>query len=111
MRLIDTPGTNDVAKTRTDKQIYIEVINTSRSLLTSRKQGITTFTQCMMPDKSGRLRKSSFQNMNIILLILNSFHPESNPHEHPRMCVIFNNVSKNPKIKKVIIKYGKFESD
>ena len=36
MTLIDTPGTNDPDKKRPDRQIQAEVINTIRSILTSK---------------------------------------------------------------------------
>jgi len=44
MTLIDTPGTNDPDKKRTDGQIQLELMNTIRALLRDEYQGITTFT-------------------------------------------------------------------
>ena len=43
MTLIDPPGFNDPNKTRTDKQIFMDLINTIRETLKEEKQGITTF--------------------------------------------------------------------
>ena len=43
MTLIDSPGFNDPNKTRTDKQIFMDLINTIRETLKEEKQGITTF--------------------------------------------------------------------
>ena len=40
MTLIDTPGLNDADKTRTDKQIYIDLVNTIREAVRSPYQGI-----------------------------------------------------------------------
>ena len=46
-----------------------------------------------MPDESDRIRESSIKSMNNILLILQSFEPETDVINHPRIVVIFNNVS------------------
>ena len=43
MTLIDSPGMNDPNKTRTDKQIFIDLVNTLREPLKSQNQGITMF--------------------------------------------------------------------
>ena len=43
MTLIDTPGFNDPNKARTDKAIFMDLINTVRVPLTSPKNGITMF--------------------------------------------------------------------
>ena len=94
MTLIDTPGTNDANKQRQDKHIHIEIVNTIRDLLTSEDQGINSFCQCVMPDSSDRIRLSAIQAMNNILLTLQSFDPKTDPFKHPKMKVIFNNVSK-----------------
>ena len=59
MTLIDSPGTNDPDKRRQDRLIMSELFNTIRSLLTSREQGINAFCQCIMPDKSNRIRRSA----------------------------------------------------
>ena len=59
MILIDTPGTNDPDKKRQDKTVYNETINTVRSLTTTECQGIGSFTQCIMPDKGWRIRRTT----------------------------------------------------
>ena len=46
-----------------------------------------------MPDESDRIRDSSIKGMNDILLILQSFDPKTDVLNHPRMVIIFNNVS------------------
>ena len=56
MTLIDSPGFNDPNKARTDKAIFMDLINTIREPLKSSEQGITMFIQCIMPDKSDRIR-------------------------------------------------------
>ena len=43
MTLIDTPGFNDPRKTLTDKNIYMNLINTIREPLKSSNQGISMF--------------------------------------------------------------------
>ena len=43
MTLIDTPGLNDPNKTRTDKLIFIDMVNTIREPLKSPDQGISMF--------------------------------------------------------------------
>ena len=70
MTLIDTPGFNDVDIHKSDKSIMIELINTIRPMLMDSKQGISSFTQCIMPDESDRIRESSIKSMNNILLML-----------------------------------------
>ena len=47
-----------------------------------------------MPDESKRIRESQVTALNNILFLLNSFHPEADPKNHPRMMVLFNDVSK-----------------
>ena len=46
-----------------------------------------------MPDESDRIRQTSINGMNNMLLALNSFDYETNIANHPLMLVIFNNVS------------------
>ena len=46
-----------------------------------------------MPNKSSRVNKSPHSDMNNILLILNSLDPKADPANHPRIVVIFNDVS------------------
>ena len=43
MSLIDTPGFNDPNKTRTDKSIFLDLINTIRMPLKSSHQGLSMF--------------------------------------------------------------------
>ena len=93
MTLIDTPGFNDSDIRRSDKNILIELINTVRPIVTDKHQGITSFIQCIMPDESDRIRQSSVKGMNNMLLALNSFDYETDITNHPKMIVVFNNVS------------------
>ncbi len=72
MTLIDTPGTNDPDKKRTDQQIQMELMNTIRSLLMTPNQGINTIVQCIMPDAGGRIKKSALDAMCIMLVSLTS---------------------------------------
>ena len=44
--------------------------------------------------------------MATVLLTMTSFYPETNPFTHPKMCVIFNNVSRNPIKKTKNVQYG-----
>ena len=94
MTLIDSPGMNDPDKKRTDVQIQIELINTIRTIFTSASQGITSICQCIMPDAGGRIKRSEIESMSRILLSLTSLYEDSDPEKHPKMCIIFNNVSK-----------------
>jgi pantothenate kinase-related protein Tda10 len=99
MTLIDSPGTNDPNKTRTDKQIFLDLINTIREPLKSSDQGITMFIQCIMPDESDRIRQSVIKTMTRIMLILSIFHKETSVEDlqkcHPIMAVVYNHVSRN----------------
>ena len=47
-----------------------------------------------MPDASQRLKDSTLKSMNYILFSLNSFHVDADIKIHPRMVVIFNDVSR-----------------
>ena len=46
-----------------------------------------------MPDSSDRIRATHIQAMNYMLFILNSFDENANVTKHPKMMVIFNDVS------------------
>ena len=48
-----------------------------------------------MPDASNRIRETSISAMNNILFLLNSIDPKTNPKDHPRLIVIFNDVSRH----------------
>ena len=100
MMLIDTPGTNDPDKKRQDKQIFNEFVNQVRSILMSITLGITCFVHCLMPGPDGRIRRSDIDSMVTLLLVLTSFYPETDPFKHPRICVLFNNVSLYPSAEK-----------
>ena len=107
MTLIDTPGTNDPDKKRTDSQIQLELMNTIRALLRETTEGINTFTQCILPDAAGRIKRSAIQSMCTMLLSLTSLYEDADMKNQPRLCVIFNNVSKNAHPEKVVPEYGK----
>ena len=106
MTLIDTPGFNDPNKSRTDKAIFMDLINTIRVPLTSSDKGITMFIQCIMPDKSDRIRQSVITSMMNFLLILSVFHKDTKVEDlrkcHPQMAIVFNNVSKQQDVKYAI---------
>ena len=106
LTLIDTPGTNDPDKKRKDEQIQTEFINTIQANLTSQHHGISTFTQTIMPDAGGRIRRSSIDSMCMLLLSLCSMYKNADIRKHPRMCVVFNNVSKHPHKQRASFQYG-----
>ena len=66
-----------------------------RPRLFNKHKGITAFIQCIMPDESNRIRKSSISAMNNMLFLLNSIDQRANPKKHPKIIVIFNDVSKH----------------
>ena len=47
-----------------------------------------------MPDESNRIRKTSFNAMNNILFLLNVMNKKASSKDHPKILVIFNDVSK-----------------
>ena len=100
MTLVDTPGFNDPNKKNTDRQIFIDMINTIRGPLKSPDQGISMFVQCMLPDESERIRESAIMTMLDLLLILSVFSSETTTDDlksnHPKIGVVFNHVSKFP---------------
>ena len=59
-----------------------------------------------MPDASCRIRNSSIQSMATMLLSMTSLYPDADLDNHPRICVIFNNVSKFQTAKKMTLLYG-----
>ena len=98
MTLVDTPGFNDPNKTRSDKHIHMEFVETVRETLKSPYEGISVFVQCIMPDESDRIRKSVIKTMMNFLLMLSVFNRDITVEEirkcHPKMAVVFNHVSK-----------------
>ena len=56
------------------------------------------FVQCIMPDESDRIRKSTIKSMMNFLLMFAVFNRETSILElescHPTMAIVFNNVSK-----------------
>ena len=93
MILIDTPGFNDTNVQRSDKKILNELIKIIRPMLYDSQKGISSFIQCIMPDESDRIRATSIKAMNYMLFILNSFDVRADIGTHPRMILIFNDVS------------------
>ena len=53
-----------------------------------------------MPEEGGRIKRSAIEYMCTILFSLTSLYEKTDVKKHPRMCVIFNNVSAYPHSKK-----------
>ena len=62
-------------------------------MLYDSQKGISSFVQCIMPDESDRIRATSIKAMNYMLFILNSFDDRADLRVHPKMILIFNDVS------------------
>ena len=62
-------------------------------MLYDSQRGISSFIQCIMPDESDRIRATSIKAMNYMLFILNSFDERADISNHPKMILIFNDVS------------------
>ena len=61
-----------------------------------------------MPNSSGRVDNSAIDSMCNLLLSMSSMYKDlEDPNQHPRMCIIFNNVSKNKDPEKLVPEYGK----
>lgn len=69
-------------------------------------RGITSFTQCIMPDAGGRIKDSSINSMSGVLLTLTSFYNRPRSAKTPKMNVIFTNISKNPVKEEKVDPYG-----
>ena len=114
MTLIDTPGFNDPDRMRSDKHIFMDLINTIRHPLKSPDEGISMFVQCMMPDESDRIRQSAINAMLNLLLILSIFNNKTLlsdiSENHPLIAVVFNHVSKYEDIEKTKQKIQKYKS-
>ena len=59
-----------------------------------------------MPDAGGRIKRSAIESMCGMLLSMTSLYANADPNKHPRICVVFNNVSKVHHAKKAAPKYG-----
>ena len=93
MILIDTPGFNDSDISRTDKKIFIELVKTLRPMIKDPAQGISSFIHCIMPNASHRITDSTIKAMMHKLSILNSIDAEADIYKHPKIFVVFNDVS------------------
>ena len=76
----------------------IELVRMIRPTASHNRKGISSFIQCVMPDNSKRIRATCFKAMNDVLFTLNSMHPETKVDKHPKMFVIFNDVSLYEKV-------------
>ena len=92
--LFDTPGFNDSDINRSDKSILIETIKTIRQSIQDPTEGISAFIQCIMPNAAQRITDTAIGAMNLILFTLNCFNLKSDIINHPKLFVIFNDVSK-----------------
>ena len=114
MTLVDTPGFNDPNKTRSDKHIHMEFVNTVRETLKSPDEGISVFVQCIMPDQSDRIRQSVIKTMMNFLLMLSVFHRDTTVEDimkcHPKMAVVFNHVSKYEDYHRTLERIDKYKS-
>ena len=106
MILIDTPGTNDPDEIRPDRIIQNEMVNTIRVIVSSESDGINCFIQCIMPNSAGRIRKSAIDAMVACLHSLTSMYKDADPKMHPKMIIIFNDVSINPNFSNNKVKFG-----
>ena len=61
--------------------------------MTSKDQGVNTIVQCVMADPSGRIKFSTIRAMATMMLTLTCLYEEADLERHPRICIIFNNVS------------------
>ena len=59
-----------------------------------------------MAGENGRIRDSSVQSILALFISLASFYPDTNPLKHPRICVMFNNMSKNITANKKPVNFG-----
>ena len=59
-----------------------------------------------MPNSAGRIRKSAIDAMVACLHSLTSIYKDADPKNHPRMIVIFNDVSINPDFSNKKVKFG-----
>ena len=78
--------------------IFNELINTLRVTVTDKKAGISCFIQCIMPNAAGRIKQSSIDNMVKILLTTTIMYKDADHHKHPKIYVVFNDVSVNPQL-------------
>ena len=99
MTLIDSPGLNDPDPARSNKRIFMDLINTIRALLKSDEEGISTIVQCIMPDRSFRIRDTAIMTMIDMLLMLSIFNQNTSAEElkekFPKISVVFSHVSRS----------------
>ena len=94
MTVIDTPGLNDPDATRSDKNIYIEIIKNLRLKLYDHKQGLSSMILCVMPNASHRITDSTIKGMNSMFFMFNSLDERVDISNHPKYYVVINNVSR-----------------
>ena len=105
--MIDSPGSNDNDKRRRDQDIQFELMNTVRSIFSTSDQGVNAFILCVMIDEGNRIKSTSISAMCDMLLALTSIYKNSDPKAHPKMFVMFNNISRYSSKKGLKLKYGK----
>ena len=47
-----------------------------------------------MPDSGGRIKRQEIEALSAMLLSLTSLYKETDPANHPKMVIVFTNVSK-----------------
>ena len=94
MTLIDTPGLNDPDATRSDKNIFIEMIKKLTIPLNDPEQGISSLILCIMPNESQRITDSVIKCINSMFFMFNSLDDRIDVKNHPKYHIIINNVSK-----------------
>ena len=104
MSLIDTPGMNDTHTNRTDRNIHIETIRYLRSHLYDSKQGISSLTLCFMPNNSQRITNSVVECLKNMLFVFNSLDYRTDITDHPKIHIIFNDVSRSEESGEAITK-------
>ena len=94
MTLIDTPGLNDPETGRSDKNINIEIIKNLSNQLKDHQQGISSLILCVMPNASERITETAIKGMNSMLFMFNSLDERTDITLHPKVHIVFNNVSR-----------------
>ena len=59
-----------------------------------------------MPNAAGRIKKSAIDAMVACLHSLTSIYKDSDPKKHPKMIIVFNDVSNNPEHSNQRVHFG-----
>ena len=93
LNIMDTPGFNDPNKSRSDKAILSQIVDTIQTDNDIWDHGLACLLQCVMVPASGRIQKSAIAIMSKFLQVFTLSYADSD-QIGPKFLVIFTNYSR-----------------